>query len=296
MFPPQTVAVGSRDLAYGEWGDPEGVPVFALHGTPGCRLYRHPVDARLAETGARLVTYDRPGYGRSMRQPGRRVVDCVEDVVALADHLGIERFAVMGTSGGGPHCLAVAALLPERVLRARCVVGVAPYDAPGLDWFDAMDPANVCEFGWALEGEDMLTVRLQAQARDLVSRAQQAPAEVLGDFALSESDRLVMQDPVMQQLIGAAVPETFADGVGGWIDDDLAFVRPWGFDLSDVRVPVEIWYGDGDVLVPAAHGAWLGRNVPGASVVVDRSGGHLRDPEESLRALHSLVTAAKAAV
>ena len=290
-----TVAVGGRRIAYGEWGDPNGLPVFALHGTPGCRLYRHPDDARIAATGARLITYDRPGYGRSSRRPGRRVVDCVDDVTALADALDIDRFAVMGTSGGGPHCLAVAAHMPERVLIARCVVGVAPFDAHELDWFEGMDAANVREFGWAVAGERELTPRLEHEAAQLVARAQESPSEVLGDFELSEADRRVMQNPLMQRLIAEAVPETFAAGVGGWVDDDLAFVGPWGFDVRAVRVPVQVWYGATDVLVPAAHGAWLGHNLPHAHVTVDHSGGHLRDPEDGLSALESLVGAARAA-
>ena len=124
-----TIAVGDgRRLAFEVVGDPAGAPVFVIHGTPGRRLSgRHPDLSRVSAAGLRLVTYDRPGYGRSTRQPGRRVVDCVSDVATIADVLDIERFAVSGGSGGGPHALAVAAGLPERVTRVACVVGGAPY-------------------------------------------------------------------------------------------------------------------------------------------------------------------------
>jgi pimeloyl-ACP methyl ester carboxylesterase len=115
---------------FAEWGDPDGFPVFSLHGTPQSRFARHYDESKYAEAGARVITYDRPGYGGSDRHPGRRVVDCVGDVAAIADTLGIERFAVIGGSGGGPHALAVAARLLERVSRAACVVGIAPYDRP----------------------------------------------------------------------------------------------------------------------------------------------------------------------
>src|SRR5579863_4019654 len=117
-----------RTMMFAEWGDPDGAPVFALHGTPGCRLNRHPNQELLRSTGARVITYDRPGYGGSDRLAGRRVTDCVADLLAVADALGLERFAVRGGSGGGPHALAVAALAPDRVTRALCSVGAAPYD------------------------------------------------------------------------------------------------------------------------------------------------------------------------
>src|SRR6266487_953548 len=120
-----------RALAFEEVGDPGGVPIFALHGTPGCRLSgRHPDPARVHEAGLRVISYDRPGYGRSSRHRGRRAGDCVGDVVAIANELGVERFAVSGGSGGGPHALAVGARLPERVTGVGCDVGAAPYDAP----------------------------------------------------------------------------------------------------------------------------------------------------------------------
>jgi pimeloyl-ACP methyl ester carboxylesterase len=145
-----TLAADGRTLCFAEWGDLTGFPVFALHGTPGGRLNRHPDETKFADAGARVITYDRPGYGRSDRHRGRAVIDCVADVVAIADALGVESFAVTGGSGGGPHALAVAARLPDRVVRARCDVGVAPYPAEGLDWLAGMDPMNVTEFGWAL--------------------------------------------------------------------------------------------------------------------------------------------------
>src|SRR5205823_8781967 len=149
-----------RTLAYAEWGDPAGRPIVTCHGTPGCRLNRHPNQDLVRSTGARVIAFDRPGYGRSTRNAGRRVVDVVPDVVALVDHLGLDEFAVVGGSGGGPHALAVAASMPDRVTRVGCIVGVASYDALGDEWFTGMDPMNVKEFGWALEGEQRLQQEL----------------------------------------------------------------------------------------------------------------------------------------
>jgi pimeloyl-ACP methyl ester carboxylesterase len=272
------VDVATRDgraLAVAEWGDPSGTPVLCLHGTPGSRFSRHHNEGVYAAAGARVVTYDRPGYGGSDRHRGRDVVDCIEDVVALCDALGIGRFAVIGYSGGGPHALAVAARLPDRVTRAACDVGVAPYDADGLDWFDGMDPLNVQEFGWALEGEDVYAREIEREARELLERVAVDPGNVLGDFEIPESDRTELARPEVHDVIRESMAESFRNGVWGWVDDGLSFARPWGFDVSEIRVRTRIVYGASDVLVPAAHGEWLARNVPGAEVLVNETQGHV---------------------
>ncbi|MBI1377574.1 MAG: alpha/beta fold hydrolase [Frankiales bacterium] len=280
-----------RTLCYAEWGDPQGFPVVAIHGTPGGRLNRHPDDAIRVAAGVRMITYDRPGYGASTRHEGRRVVDCVADVAALADHLGIERFAVTGASGGGPHCLAVAARLPERVVRTRCVVGVAPYGVADLDFFAGMDPLNVTEFGWALEGVERLVPELERELREMADRVALDPALLLGeDWGLDDADRAVLGREDVAEVTREATEDLARGGVWGWVDDDLAFTRPWGFDVGEIAVPVEVRYGARDVLVPAAHGAWLGRHVPGATVVVEEDSGHLGDPDEVATLLRWLVT------
>lgn len=289
--PVHTIATaGGRALAYEQVGDPDGVPIFLLHGTPGCRLSgQHPDPSRVSAAGLRLLSYDRPGYGRSDRCRGRRVVDCVGDVQALADALGIERFAVSGGSGGGPHALAVAARLPHRVTRVACNVGAAPYDADGLDWLAGMDPVNLREFGWALEGEPTLSVELAREARTALAKLDDDPTALLSDVELSDADRAVLEDPGLRKVLRAATHEMFAQGVSGWVDDDLAFVTPWGFTVAEIAVPVEIRYGASDVLVPAAHGAWLAAHVPGATVTVDEHAGHLSTPDQRLEDLRALV-------
>lgn len=279
-----------RTLCFAEWGDPDGFPVLALHGTPGGRLNRHPDESRYAEAGARVITYDRPGYGRSDRQPGRQVVDAVADVEAIADHLGIQRFAVTGGSGGGPHSLAVAARLDGRVVRARCEVGLAPHDAADLDFFGGMDPLNVTEFSWAEQGEQVLVPELERELAAMAERVAADPAGLLGDdWGLDEADRAVLGRPDVGGVIQEATADLARGGVWGWVDDDLAFTRPWGFDVTEICVPVEIRYGVRDVLVPAAHGHWLARHVPGARAVVDTAAGHMADPDAILERLRWLV-------
>jgi pimeloyl-ACP methyl ester carboxylesterase len=279
-----------RTLAYAQIGDPDGTPVFVLHGTPGSRLSgRHPDPSRVADAGLWVITYDRPGNGRSTRDPGRAVVDCVPDIAAIADALGIERFVVTGGSGGGPHALAVAARLPERVIRAECNVGAAPYGAADLDWFEGMDPENVKEFGWAVQGEETLARALEREVDKLLAQLDEDPATLLGEFQLSEADQAVLEDQSVRERMRKSFREAVASGVWGWVDDDLAFVKPWGFEVADIRVPVQVRYGAADVLVPAAHGEWLARHVPHAKVIVDREAGHLSTPDEQLERLRSLV-------
>ena len=275
-----------RTLAFAVWGDPSGFPVLALHGTPGCRLNRWPKEEVYAEAGVCWVTHDRAGYGQSDRHRGRRVADEAADVAALADELGFDRFGVTGGSGGGPHVLACAALLSERVVRAICVVGVAPFGSAGLEqdeWLAGMDPENIKEVGWALAGEDVLVPELEAENERVQERVADDPATILEGFELSESDRKQLARPEAMQVIREAAVEECVNGVGGWADDDLAFLKPWGFDVATITVPVLIRYGKTDVLVPPAHGEWLAANVPGCIVQVEDVGGHLgTDPEAQI--------------
>ena len=277
-----------RTLAYATWGDPDGFPILSLHGTPGCRLNRWPNEDVYISAGAYLVTHDRAGYGRSDRHHGRNVADEAADVAALADELGFDRFGVSGGSGGGPHVLACAALLSDRVVRAVCSVGVAPLGGAGLsedEWLAGMDPENVKEFGWAKAGEDVLMGELERLQKQVEERAAVDPSTVLDEFELSDADRAQLARPESMQVIRETASEQAVNGVGGWADDDLAFTRPWGFDVATVSVPVLIRYGLTDVLVPAAHGEWLAANVPGCIVEVDDTAGHLGTaPEEEIAA------------
>jgi pimeloyl-ACP methyl ester carboxylesterase len=271
-----------RQLAYATWGDPDGYPVVSLHGTPGSRLERWPDEEVYRRFGIFHITHDRAGYGQSTRRPGRRIVDEVDDVAALADHLGLERFGVTGGSGGGAHSLACAARLPDRVERAQCVVGVAPFGEAGLErdeWLAGMDPENIKEFEWAEAGEDVLTRELESVNATIVERVRDDPSSVLGDFDLSDSDRAELERPERMQVIRESWAEHSTRGVGGWVDDDLAHLHPWGFDVAEITIPVLVRYGATDVLVPPAHGEWLAAHVPGCVVKLEDAAGHLgNDP------------------
>lgn len=267
-------------LGVAEYGPEDGFPYFSLHGTPGSRLGGPPPDKPdlYERLGVRRIGFDRPGYGHSTRRPGRTVADAATDVQAIADHLGLTHFAVDGGSGGGPHSLAVAALLPDRVTRCSCVVGVAPYGPPGLErdaWLAGMTQGNVDEFEWSLAGEEALRPRVEGLAADDLERLDTDPGKPLGEqYELSDSDRAIITRPDLVERIRRGTQESFRTGVDGWVDDNLVMVRPWGFDVSAITVPTMVWYGLDDTLVPEAHGRWLAANVPGAQVVT-MSGGHM---------------------
>lgn len=264
-----------RSLAVAEWGDPLGVPLFDLDGTPGGRISCWIDPGIYARHGLRRFTLDRPGYGESDRQPGRVVADAVPDIWAIADELGLRHFAVAGASGGGPHALACAALLGDRVLRCLASVSVAPYPAEGLDWFAGMTSGNVDEFSAALAGESSIRAIAERERATMLERIAAGRSDILGDsYELSEVDQLQMAK--YRDLLADNLTNGLAPGVDGWVDDALAFTRPWGFDVGAIRVPVYLAYGRSDTLVPAAHGDWLAEHIPGAVAVVGDVG-HLGD-------------------
>jgi pimeloyl-ACP methyl ester carboxylesterase len=201
------------------------------------------------------------------------VVDCVSDVSAIADSLGVERFAVTGSSWGGPHSMAVAARLPERVTRAACSAGVAPFDTADFDWFADMDAVNIEEIGWALEGEDVLTREIERMAAVWLERLAKDPSKA-GEVEFSEADRAVMANPEQHEMTRRMLNEAFRQGVWGYVDDALCLIQPWGFDVTEIRAPTRIDYGLTDVLAPPQHGEWLAHHVPTAEVVIDEQGGH----------------------
>jgi pimeloyl-ACP methyl ester carboxylesterase len=254
------------------YGDPDGWPVFLLHGTPGSRLGPHPRSAILHRLGIQLIAFDRPGYGGSDRLAGRQIADAAADIEAIADSLGLEKFGVVGRSGGGPHALASAALLPKRVTRAAVLVGLAPRGADGLDWFDGMAQSNVLEHTVAASGYDGIAPFLTATA-DLI-RADPASLITRLQAELPAPDQLVMADRGIRSMLVRTYAEALRTSAYGWIDDALAFCSPWGFDLASVAVPVLLWHGASDVFSPASHAQWLAERIPGATMVVQAGAAH----------------------
>lgn len=267
-------APGGRRLEILTAGPEDGLPLVMHNGTPVGLVPFAPMTEAAAARGLRTVMCARPGYSRSDPRPGRRVADVTDDVIAALDALGAGQFVTAGWSGGGPHALACAALLPGRCLAAATMAGVAPYRAAGLDWLAGMAPENVEEFGAAAESEQAVTRYLEHAAAGLATVSATEMAAAMGGL-LSDADKTALTGDFAEYLAGA-MRAALATGVAGWRDDDLAFVADWGFTLDRPDMaPVTIWQGEEDRMVPFAHGAWLAAHVPGARAHLLPGEGHL---------------------
>jgi len=280
-------AAGGRDLEVLVDGPEGGTALLFHNGTPTAAVRNPHVVNPAAKRGLRTVTYSRPGYADSTPQHGRSVADAAQDSEAILDALGADQFLALGWSGGGPHALACAALLPERCLAAATLGGVAPYGAAGIDWFAGMGPENVDEFGAAVKGEEPLTVFLEQAAGELRDVTGDQLAQALGGLA-SDVDKTALTGE-FAEVLAESFRRAVSNGIAGWRDDDLAFMRPWGFDLKSIRVPVAIWQGGQDRMVPIDHGRWLAANVPGAQSRLLDDEGHLSLVNHVDRILEDLV-------
>jgi pimeloyl-ACP methyl ester carboxylesterase len=257
-----------RTVTVESWGAPKGLPIFLLHGTPGSRSGPRPRTSVLYRLGVRLISYDRPGYGGSSRHLDRAVADAAGDVQAIAKFLNLGEFSVVGRSGGGPHALACAAQLDE-VRSAAVLVGLAPSDAAGLDWFGGMAKSNVREYTAADSEPGQVENRLMATA----ARIRANPESLLQTLSpeLAPPDRRVVNDVAIRRQLAETYAEALRVSADGWIDDVIALRRPWGFDLSVIKAPVLLWHGADDVFAPVEHTRWLATQIPDAKVDV-RSG------------------------
>jgi pimeloyl-ACP methyl ester carboxylesterase len=265
-----------RTIGYVERGAGDGVPLIVCHGTPGSRLSRHADPEIYERRGVRAVAYDRPGYGLSDRQLGRAVVDATADIAALADHLGFDRFAVVGGSGGAPHALACGAVLADRVLRVGALVTPAPPDED-FDFFEGLADLNVKEFTAAQQGREAIEAFLQPYVDQIRGDVDGVIEEMLTE--LPEIDRSRGSEPAQRAIMSESWREAVCQGSQGWADDDLAFAKPWGFELEDVTAETRVWQGELDVLTPRKHGEYVAARLPNARFEVLEGGGHFLDPE-----------------
>jgi pimeloyl-ACP methyl ester carboxylesterase len=237
----------------------ERLTVVWHHGTPNIGLPPEPLFPVSNRLGIRWLSYDRPRYGGSSPLPGRDVASAAADVRALADGLGIARFAIMGHSGGGPHALACAALLPDRVTSVVDISGLAPFGAEGLDWFAGMAPS----------GEASL--RAAAQGRAAKERYEAAAPGGDDGFIPADHDAFAGDWGWFGKVVGPAIEA----GSGGLIDDDLAYVAPWGFDAAEIVAPILFLHGERDRMVPSSHSEWNARHCPSSELWLRPDDGHI---------------------
>jgi len=260
-----------RTLAYTEYGAPHGKPVFFFHGTPGSRFFRPP-DEITKKMGVRLVATDRPGYGLSDFQPGRRILDWPADIVQLADTLGIEKFAVAGHSGGGPYTLACAFALPDQVTSAAPLSGAGPVDAPGVT--RGMSATN--KFGlrvgrfvpWSF-WRVLIWVFYHRRANDPVADIDRGT----GHRPLADEEQVRRSD-VRETCILSEV-EAFRPGLRGLAWEARLLTRPWGFRLEDIRLPVYLWHGTADDQATIPMARYVAGKIPGCKITVCENEAHL---------------------
>ena len=234
--------------------------------------------------GVHLLSYDRPGYGGSTAQPGRSIADCTNDVRVIAAAFGIERLGGWGVSGGGPHALACAALLPDLVTAVASLCSPAPYDAEGLDFFAGMGQDNADDMQLLLDDPKAARDKCRADREDMLAATPDWVHQGLASL-LSTTDADALTLEVATELL-AAFQSGLAPGDEGWWEDNIAEMEPWGFDLADIQTPVQLWHGAQDRFVPFQHGQWLAAHIPGVDAHLTETDGHITLTVNRVPAVH----------
>jgi pimeloyl-ACP methyl ester carboxylesterase len=256
-----------RALGYAIWGDPEGEAVLLLHGSPSSRLFA-PDPAITAACGVRLVTIDRPGYGRSDSLSGREILDWPADVAHLADALGLQRFAITAHSSGGPYALACALTMPERVTAVVLASCVVPLDELTPDVAGLSDDEQRL-----LQVARTDPMSAAAMIADAAEWLVEEPDRFLS-LPRPEPDARLLEDPPVRQMFAASVREAVRRGLDGYVSDEVLERRPWGYRLADVLLPVSIWHGGQDGYIPQAHAETMANLLPNGRLRVHSDQGH----------------------
>jgi pimeloyl-ACP methyl ester carboxylesterase len=262
-----------RVLEVAALGDPSGSTVFLHHGTPGSTRSVKSFAPLLELGNFYIVTQSRAGYGRSARHEGRDIASIVADTDHALDFFERDRYVALGWSGGGPHALACAALGTPRCSGAVSLASVVPIDVD-FDWTEGMAPENVEEFALAREGGPAHEAAIEAAGALMADMTLDNAVDLFGEL-ISPPDKEVLKDPAALEAFVDATTHAFIESWRGFYDDDLAFCKAWGFDPAAIAVPVEIFYGDQDMMVPPTHGAWLASHITTARTFHDESEGHL---------------------
>jgi pimeloyl-ACP methyl ester carboxylesterase len=264
-----------RALGFAEYGQEDGFPVIYCHGWPSCRLEAYPMRHVCLDSGIRMIAPDRPGFGLSDFHPGRQIMDFPEDVRQLSAHLGLERFAILGISGGGPYAAACAALIPQQLSAVLLVCSMAPADAPEAT------AGMVAINRWLLSMARRFPRFAQAVAgiclRAIWHKGEQ-PIPKRIENRLPSTDREALASSELRQALIASSSQALLGGVRGAAVDGLLYGRPWGFSLNEIRAQVFLWHGEKDVVVPAAMGHYLADNIPGCKARFYPEDGHFSLP------------------
>lgn len=256
-------------------GDMESkVALVCHHGTPSDSTLWNDWKRDALINNLRLVSISRPGYALSDRKPGRSVSDVVEDVIDVLDEIGIENFLTIGWSGGGPHALACAALLPSRCIAASILAGVGPHGEPDLDSISDMGPENIEHKKVTLQGESALREWAEVNATPWITITDEELAGALGGL-VPEIDVKALNEQGQAKIWASSIRRALNNGIDGYIDDSLLFCKDWGFRTENIKIPVTIWQGDLDLMVPFKHAEWLIKNIPKARSKLQYGHGHI---------------------
>ncbi len=262
-----------RSLEVATIGEPSGHTVLVHHGTPSSARWAKTLTPMTNGGGLFLVTTSRAGYGKSSRLEGRDVASVVSDARLALDYLGRGDYAVVGWSGGGPHALACAALDAPRCRAAWSLAGVVPTTVD-FDWTDGMGPENVAEFALAQEGGPEYEAEMAAAGGAFGAATKDNVVELFGGL-LSDPDKAVFESEASREEFAANMRQAFENGWRGFFDDDRAMMKDWGFDPTAITVPVAVWFGDQDLMVPRTHGEWLVENLPTSTKHFFAGDGHV---------------------
>jgi pimeloyl-ACP methyl ester carboxylesterase len=268
---PQFKLKDGRELEIADNGINSESAIVFHHGTPGHASSWSDWLESAASAGIRAIAYSRAGYGTSDRNPGRSVINVNTDIAQVLDAKNITKFVSIGWSGGGPHCLANT--FEPRNVGAISLAGVGAFGVDDLDFLEGMGPENHDEFGAALKGEAVIDQWMNDNAGAMKSVTGSDIIEAFGGL-IGDADKAVLEGGEADAM-AASMRSALAVSFDGWIDDDLVFVKKWGFDLALITKPVFLWQGDDDFMVPHAHSYWLEKHIPTATLTFKPGEGHI---------------------